>query len=252
MFRARVLGGFELTRDGEPLGGETGKAQRRPIELLKVLIAHGGERVSEAHVIEAMWPRIDGDSAHRSFTSTLHRLRKLLGVDAAVTLHDGRLTLDRRYFWVDSFAFDELVDEIETTFKHARSTLDARTVERAGDKLLDLYRGPLLAGDAEEPWHLTERERKRSRFVRAMTEIGRYWEEGGQWNRVLACYERCLDADPLAESFYRHLIVCYQILERRAEAIEVFNRCRKALSALAVEPSDETRALYEKVASARP
>ena len=71
MFRVKVLGGFELLHDGEPVGAGTGKAQRRPIELLKVLVAYGGERVNEAHVIEAMWPRIDGDSAHRSLTSTL-------------------------------------------------------------------------------------------------------------------------------------------------------------------------------------
>ncbi len=220
------------------------------MQLLKVLIAYGGERVSEAHIIEAMWPRIDGDSAHRSFTSTLHRLRKLLGDDRAITLHDARVTLDRRYFWVDAIAFDELVDEIDAAFKRSRSALDARGVERFGDRLLDLYRGPLFATDAEESWHVQERERKRSRFVRAMTDIGRFWEEGGQWNRVLACYERCLEVDPLAESFYRHLIVCYQLLERRAEAIEVFNRCRKALSAVRVEPSEETRLLYEKVAAA--
>ncbi len=81
-----------------------------------------------------------------------------------------------------------------------------------------------------------------------MTGIGRFWEEAGQWDRALACYEKCLEADPVAEGFYRHLMVCYQRLERRAEAIEAFNRCRKALAALNVEPSAETRALYEKLA----
>ena len=80
-----------------------------------------------------------------------------------------------------------------------------------------------------------------------ITDIGRYWEEGGHFDRALACYERCLEADPLAEGFYRNLIVCYQRMERRAEAIEAFNRCRKALSALHVEPSAETRALFERL-----
>ena len=37
-------------------------------------------------------------------------------------------------------------------------------------------------------------------------------------------------------------------MDRRAEAIEAFNRCRKALAALSVEPSSETRALYARVA----
>src|SRR5262249_22738545 len=124
------------------------------------------------------------------------------------------------------------------------------SVEGMGERLLRLYRGALFAGEPEEAWQLQPRERRRNRFMRAMTDIGRFWEESGQWNRVLDCYERCLEADPLAEGFYRHLIVCYGVLERRAEAIEAFNRCRKALSALGVEPSAETRELYEKAARA--
>src|SRR5438067_6688194 len=78
MFRIYTLGSFRIERHGEALGG-SGKAQRRPLELLKVLIAYGGAKVSESPVVDALWPRIAGDAAHRSFTSTLHRLRKLLG-----------------------------------------------------------------------------------------------------------------------------------------------------------------------------
>lgn len=246
-FRVNTLGAFRLLKYDEPLA--TGaKAQRRPLDLLKVLIAYGGERVGEDRVTEALWPRIDGDSAHRSFTSTLHRLRKLLGEDRAVVLHEGRLTLDRRYFWVDAWAFDELVAEVETSFRRGRSGLAAAGVEKVADRLLELYRGPFMAADTDEAWYVQRRERTRNRFVRAMTEIGRYWEESGQWDRALECYERCLEADPLAEGFYRHLMLCYQRLERRAEAIEAYNRCRKALAALKVEPSAETRALYEKLA----
>jgi ATP/maltotriose-dependent transcriptional regulator MalT/two-component SAPR family response regulator len=245
-FKVRAFGPFEITRQDEPIR-MPGKAQKRPLELLKVVVAHGGERVSEAHVTEAMWPRIDGDSAHRSFTSTLHRLRKLLGDDKAIVLHEGRLTLDRRFFWVDAWAFDQLVDEIDTAFKRERAGLDSRRVERYAERLLQLYRGTLFANEPEEPWHIQARERKRNRFVRAMSEIGRYWEEGGQWNRVLECYEKCLDADPYAETFYRQLIACYRVLDRKAEAVEAYNRCRKALASLNVEPSPETLALYEKI-----
>jgi DNA-binding SARP family transcriptional activator len=246
MFRVRAFGSFELEKSDGPIS-TTGKAQKRPLEMLKVLVAYGGDRVSESNVTEAMWPRIDGDSAHRSFTSTLHRLRKLLGDDRAVTLHDGRLTLDRRYFWVDAWAFEQLIEEIDAAFRRSRATLGAPQVERFGDRLLKLYRGPLFASDNDGAWQIQPRERHRTRFMRVMTDIGRYWEEAGEFDGALACHERCLEADPLAEGFYRNLIVCYQRMERRAEAIEAYNRCRKALSALHVEPSAETRALLEKL-----
>ena len=247
MFRVQTLGTFRLLKNDEPLG-LAGKAQKRPLELLKVLLACGGERVSEAQVTEAIWPRIEGDSAHRSFTSTLHRLRKLLGEERAVVLHEGRLTLDRRYFWVDAWAFDQALGEIDAAFKGSRAEPDPARVQNLTERMLELYRGPFMAGGADEAWSVQPRERMRSRFVRAMTDIGRHWQEAGEWQRAVECYERCLEVDPLAESFYRHLIVCHQRLDRRAEAIEIYNRCRKALAALGVEPAAETRALYASLA----
>ena len=138
------------------------------------------------------------------------------------------------------------MDDIDARFRLARSALEAAQVERYGEQLLALYRGALFAGE-DEAWQLQPRERNRSRFVRAMGYIGGFWEERGEFDRALACYERCLDSDPLAEGFYRSLMLCYQRQERRAEALEAFNRCRKALAGLKAEPSTETRAVYETV-----
>src|SRR5205814_8423229 len=123
----------------------SGKAQRRRLDLLKVLISYGGEQVSESRITDALWPRIDGDSAHRSFTSALHRLRKLLGEDRAVLLHEGRLTLDRRYFWVDAWAFEALA-------QRAESALEAAALESLAERMLALYRGPFMAGDVDAAW----------------------------------------------------------------------------------------------------
>lgn len=186
--RVQALGGFRLLRHGEPLAAASGKAQRRPLELLKVLIAHGGERVAEELITDAMWPRIDGDSAHRSFTSTLHRLRKLLGEDRALVLHEGKLSLDARYLWTDVWALERLFAEIDAAVQSGRAA--PAEVERLGARLLELYRGPFLANEAEEPWSLRPRERLRSRFVRALGQLVAYWEAAGQPERARAARER--------------------------------------------------------------
>jgi len=159
-YRVQTFGGFRLLRHDEPLPA-TGKAQRRPLELLKLLIAHGGAQVPESRVTDALWPRVDGDSAHRSFTSALHRLRKLLGEDRAVVLHEGRLTLDRRYFWVDAWAFEALAAEMESTAEPARAAVLA-------ERMLALYHGPFMAGEDDAAWLIAPRERMRSRLERAM------------------------------------------------------------------------------------
>ena len=181
-FRVQTFGGFRLLLHEEPLAG-SGKAQRRPLELLKALIAFGGEQVSESRLTDALWPRVDGDSAHRSFTSALHRLRKLLGEDRSVLLHEGRLTLDRRYFWVDAWEFEELAAQVE-------AASDPATVESLAERMLTLYRGPFMADEIDAPWCLQARSRMRARLERAMGRVLRYWQESGQLERAHACSER--------------------------------------------------------------
>ncbi len=198
-FRVHTYGGFRLLRHGEPLVAAGAKAQRRPLELLKVLIALGGERVAEELITDAMWPRIDGDSAHRSFTSTLHRLRKLLGEDRALSLHEGKLSLDARFFWIDTWAYEQLLGEIDAALKPGRAPAPAAPAERLGTRLLELYRGAFLAGEADESWSLRPRERWRVRFARALADLGHYWEAAGEPARAREFLERKDDASALSE-----------------------------------------------------
>jgi DNA-binding SARP family transcriptional activator len=194
-FRVRTLGAFNLLRHDEPMPA-AGKAQRRPLELLQALIAQGGERVAVDRLAESLWPRIDGDSAHRSFTSTLHRLRKLLGEDRALVLHESKLTLDRRYFWIDTWAFEELVTEIDAAQRAPRASAGRPGLDGLAQRLLDLYRGPFLSAEPEAPWQLQRRERLRSRFARAAAALGRAWQQAGEASRATEFLGQCLEIDP--------------------------------------------------------
>jgi ATP/maltotriose-dependent transcriptional regulator MalT/DNA-binding SARP family transcriptional activator len=245
--RVHTLGQFRLIKDGKPVTF-SGKAQRRPLDLLKALVAYGGSRVKEEQLTEALWPRIDGDSAHRSFTTTLHRLRKLMGEDRALILQEGRLTLDQHCCWVDTWAFEQISAELDRTLKVPRDRIDAARVTELADKLLALYAGPFMAGDTDETWYVGLRERLRARFVRAIGDIGRYWQQTGKWERAVDYFQRGLEADGLAEGFYRHLMLCYRELGRPAEAVDTYQRCRRTFSAqLGFGPSLETSALYQKL-----
>lgn len=245
-FRVHTLGQFKLLRSGEPLTF-AGKAQRRPLELLKVLIANGGREVGEERITEALWPRIDGDSAHRSFTTTLHRLRKLLGEDRALQVSEGKLSLDGRYVWSDTWAVEQVIARIEQMLRLPHESVDSEALEKLLAQLSALYRGPFLGNEPEEPWSLPLRERLRHRFLRTAGEACRYWQTSKP-ARAVELLERALEVDSVAESLYRLLMQCYAQLGRRAEAVETFQRCQKMLHAsLGAEPSAETRAIYAEV-----
>ena len=111
--RIFTLGRFEVMRDGEPVRFAR-KVQRKPLALLKALIALGGRSVREEPVMDALWPDAEGDAARVALASALHRLRGLLGREQAVLRQEGQLSLDARLCWVDVWAVERLLGRAET------------------------------------------------------------------------------------------------------------------------------------------
>ncbi|MGH8120325.1 MAG: hypothetical protein ACRESK_06900, partial [Gammaproteobacteria bacterium] len=104
-----TLGGFEILKNGSRITFPR-KAQKKPLELLKFILSSGGKDVPEDKITHTLWPDAEGDAAHQSFSSALHRLRKLLNNDKAIRLMDGKTSLDPACCWVDYRAFDHFLD----------------------------------------------------------------------------------------------------------------------------------------------
>jgi two-component SAPR family response regulator len=116
------------------------------------------------------------------------------------------------------------------------------------ERALLLYRGAFLASDQDEPWSLSMRERLRAKYIRHSIELGRLCEESGQWDQAIACYQRGLEADELAEAFYQGLMRCYRHLGRRAEGVAVYRRLRQTLSViLGVSASPASEVLFREL-----
>jgi LuxR family transcriptional regulator, maltose regulon positive regulatory protein len=232
----QIFGRFSLLRDGIVVGGGN-KTQKKPLELLKALIAGGGRAVEVGALTHALWPEAEGDAARASFDSSLYRLRKLLGLDDAVTLSDGRLGLNPRYCRVDAWELERMVEIIH---RGATESSDASLVET----LLKLYPRHFLAQDGDEAWIVVARDRYRAKFIRAVITLGSRLEQARAWDQAALLYQRALEVDNLAEDVYRRLIVCHREQGQIANAMSVYRRCREVLSmVLGVRPSRETEEL---------
>jgi len=238
-----TLGQFRVERDGNPIQFSR-KVQQKPLSMLKTLIALGGREVQEGKIADALWPEADGDDAHHSFVTNLHRLRQLIGHDKAIQLREGKLTLEDRHCWVDVWAFERLLRQAENEEKKG----SAENVIQFIQKGLEVYRGPFLAGEIEQSWMISLREHSRGQFLRGVTWLGHYWEKTEQWEKAIGCYQRGLEVDNLGEEFYQGLMNCYQHLGQKAKALSVYNRCKRILSStLEIEPSPETEAIYKSL-----
>jgi LuxR family maltose regulon positive regulatory protein len=238
-----TLGKFELLKDGKPI-----RFSRKPLTMLKALVAFGGKEVKEDQITDILWPEADGDVAHQSFEITLHRLRQLIGLHDAVQLHEGRITLDPRYCWVDSWAFERSVDQADASGKKEPLGRGEPEAIQQIQKAITFYRGAFLPGDASEPWTNSIRERLRSKFLRCVVKLGHHWQRVEQWEKAAECYQTGLEVDDMIEQFYQNLMILFQRLGRRTEALSIYGRCKRALSsALGVEPSPETEALHKSL-----
>ena len=160
-FRIETLGGLRMQHDDSPIEF-AGKGPGRPIELLKVLVALGGRNVRAAAIADALWPQADADFAHKSFTTALHRLRRILGHDEAVLLRDGRLSLNAEIVWVDTWAFMQALDDGEALLRAAEGAVVESGLRTVTEEALRLYRGPYLFDEADHPAYVACREQVRA------------------------------------------------------------------------------------------
>ena len=243
-FRIDMLGDFRLLHDGVPIEF-SGKGPGRPVELLKVLVALGGQNVRCDQIADALWPHVDADYAHKSFTTTLHRLRRIFDAEDALLVREARLSLNPALFWVDAWAVEHLTAELDTVLRGPNAQAAGPAQRALAEELLSLYRGPFLPDESEQPSYIACREQIRSRLLRCLTRVGRSWEEAGKPEAAADCYLRCIDADELCEAFYRNLMLCYQRQGEPVEALATYERLRTILAArLKIMPSPETQAIY--------
>lgn len=235
----RCLGKFEFALSGS-LVTASGKAQQRPLMLLKALLASGDAGKLQQSLAAQLWP--DATDAKAALNVTVHRLRKLLDNDEAVVVAGGKVMLSETRVWSDVIALLDVCDQCASLTEATAGN----TPNRLASLLLNLYRGPFCDGE-DDGWLLAARDRLRGRFLTAVEQIGHRLEEAREWATAHRLYLRAQDAEPLAEALYRGVMRCAHAQNDPAAAFSAYRRCRDTLSiVLGRKPSAET----EKLATA--
>jgi DNA-binding SARP family transcriptional activator len=245
--RIYTLGRFSLMVHDEPVS-VSGKTQKKPLLLLKALIAVGGRDIKEETLADLLWPDAEGDAGHNAFTTTLARLRKLIGDDSAIQLSGGRVSLDNRTCWVDRWAFERLCSRTDTVLEKIQNGLaDLESLKKIAAKAAGLYQGAFLGSDGDPPWSVAPRERLRSRYLHLVGQTGTFLAQEGDDEAAIRYYRKGLEAEPLAEYLHQSLISAYLRLDRLAEALAAFKQCRKILDSHSIPLSQKTENLKRQI-----
>lgn len=246
--RISTLGQFAVTVGGAALTFGR-KLPRKPLAVLKMMIAMGGVDVPEQRLMDALWPDEDGDAAYSAYKVALHRLRTLLG-DGCVMTAGGMVGLSPQRCRLDLWDLERLLAFVTPALKEEPTDVILRTgeIRRCAAEIAGLYRGPFLPGDGDARWAMPMREKLRRRYIEFVETFGQHLERAGRWADAVQWYQGGLQADELAESFYQGLMRCYEQTDRRSEAIAVYRRMRETLSnILGIDPSAQSERLHASI-----
>ncbi|HET7090141.1 MAG TPA: BTAD domain-containing putative transcriptional regulator, partial [Anaerolineae bacterium] len=224
MLEVRLLGQFDVRRDGESIAIPSRPAQ----SLLAYLVLNPGVAHRREKLAGLLSPDSTEENARSNLRHALWRIRKSLGTDPS-TGHD--------YL---------LVDEIAIVFDAASVYwLDAAVVDKkvaadiSPDDLIGVasaYGGDLLPGFYDE-WVVLERERLQSVFEQKMALLLDRLVEARRWQDVLEWGERWIALGHVPEPAYRALMIAHAGRSDLSSAAAAYHRCVEALrNELGVEP----------------
>jgi DNA-binding SARP family transcriptional activator/DNA-binding beta-propeller fold protein YncE len=218
-----LLGPIAATVDESPV--ELGAPQQRAV--LAMLALRPGETVSLDTLVDGLWPDDPPPSAAKVVQTYISRLRRALGPEAMLRDRSGYAL--NRTVQVDVEQFEKLLNAGQTA------------------QALAIWRGRALADVADTPGlqrDLSRLEEIRLRAVEAQleTEI-----QSGNAAAAIGELRRLVEVHPLRESLVERLMRALYVVDRQAEALDVYREARGRLDELGIEPSDRLRALERSI-----
>jgi LuxR family maltose regulon positive regulatory protein len=245
--RIYTLGRFGIVIHEEPFQFN-GRVRQRPFDLLKTIIAlDTGDGVAEHEIQDILWPQAEGDAAVRSYTITLHRLRRLLDCKEALRVSGGRISIDDRYVWIDIELLKRNLAKFDEKFRKLAPDAFPESPIELMNHILDLVGGDFLPGEQRYPILAMRSKIKSSVFDRILL-LTRRLERLEAWETAVEWLKKALAIDDCSEACYQKLLACYRRLGLNAEAHMAFGQCSRNLDhQLGIKPSEATLSELNKL-----
>jgi len=237
----RCLGEFSMRISGRTVFDRRWGSGRTQ-QLLKLLLAFGGEEVTTAELIDRLWGDVDADRAYASLKTALSRLRRAGSREGAgpvrwIRWANGRISLTPSVVAVDAFAFESRAERL-------------RREGSGGDwrETAALYLGDFLPG--EDAFGLVDRRRNRLRDLHVFVVEGclREIDETGDREGALECLSHAISVNPTSEKLYH--VKISRLIESgfRMEALKTYREAEAVFhDRFGTGPGPEFRTLADRI-----
>jgi DNA-binding SARP family transcriptional activator/streptogramin lyase len=203
--------------------------------------------VPRDEIAEVLWedaPPASWEKALRVLVSKLRGVLNLYDTAADLTAAFGCYQLDLPGdTWVDSLAAEDAAGDAEDllTAGDLKGAVAAATLAEA------LLRQPFMPGE-DGAWVLARRRELADVRVRVLDVLAESCVRVGKVEAAVRWAEQAVEANKFRESGYRRLMAAHVAAGDRAEALRVYEKCRRLLAEeLGAYPSPETEELYRRL-----
>jgi DNA-binding SARP family transcriptional activator/tetratricopeptide (TPR) repeat protein len=232
--KIRLLGQFNLQADELSMELPSRPAQ----SLLAYLALNAGVAHRREKLASLLWPDSSESNARSYLRQALWRIRKsfessVLHWEDYLKIRDISVTFNEQSeYWLDA---DILLKSTQT--QSVKQIIET----------VRLYQGELLPGFYDE-WVLSERDRVQAAYHQKMHQLLTLLCESERWQEVLDWGEQWIRLSHSPEGAFRALMRAYAGMGDQGMVSATYQRCIDALDReLSLDPSPETRLLYEKI-----
>ncbi len=249
--RVFLAGRVAVEADGVVL--DAGRfAGRQGRLVFAYLVAERGRAVPRDELAEALWGEAPPATWDKALTVIASKLRGGLtdaGVDGGTALTGAfgcyRLDLPEGT-WVDVTVATDSVDAAEA----ALAAGELEEARKAAGLAAALVRQPFLPGEAGA-WVDEKRRELADLQGRALTVLRDACLRLGDAAEATKWADQVVALEPFREAGYRRLMEAHAAAGNRAEALQVYERCRRLLAEeLGAYPSPETSSIYRELLAA--
>ncbi|HKZ69960.1 MAG TPA: BTAD domain-containing putative transcriptional regulator, partial [Anaerolineales bacterium] len=243
------FGKFAVRRGSQ--GIEEREWGRRKVKRLLKYIAFSTDRtLSKDIAIDLLWGDSDPQAANANFYRTLYNLRRVLeplsphsGANY-IAMEGGLIRLvPETVLGTDVEQFVQGVDEGR---RWARSGDRSAARARLADAVA-LYVDDLATDDLYDDWIQPRRQHLRDLYLSSLRELAELAAEAGEAEQALNYLRQSFRKDNASEAACLNLMLALAGAGHRAEALQHYAACEKALADLDLAPSAELRAAQREL-----
>jgi len=231
MLEVRLLGKFDIHHSKKPITIASRPAQ----SLFAYLILNAGTSHRREKLAGMLWPDSLEETARDNLRHALWRMRKALEAASSTRfLHADDVTISFKEssdYWLDATELEKLSESASADELIA---------------VLSEYEGELLPGFYDE-WVVLEREHLSSIFEHHMARLMSVLQDEKRWLDILDWAERWVKLGQKPEPAYRALMSAHAVKGDMSKVVSTYERCVKSLKEFGIEPSEQTKVLYENL-----